>query len=386
MKIIKNLSDSIESKFSNLARKKNFKKQKIYSLGLGEPYFQTPKNISKSCFKSILDGNTRYSISNGTINLRTKISKKINNRLNIFSDYKNILITPGSKFSLYLILKSILQPKDTIINFKPCYPSYDPQILLAEPNARIISFNLDKRFNINFDRFSNLFIKRIKAVLINSPNNPTGKIFSKKELLQILNLVRKENAWIIFDSIYEDLNYLNYKFELPKELINYKKFIYISGFSKSYSMTGWRLGYIFTKNKIIEYMNKINQHLITNVPVFIQDAGLEALRNNNKDIRRFNLTLKKNFNHLNTQLKQYNFLLPDLIGGMFVFIDISRFRIKSDEFCEKLLNTYKVACTPGIFFGKKWDYHIRISLSSDHKIFVLSIKKLFKFMDNLQIN
>ena len=130
-------------------------------------------------------------------------------------------------------------------------------------------------------------------------------------------------------------------------------------------------------------MNKINQHLITNVPVFIQDAGLEALRNNNKDIRSFNLTLKKNFNHLNAQLKQYNFLLPDFIGGMFVFIDISRFGIKSDEFCEKLLHAYKVACTPGIFFGKKWDYHIRISLSNDHKIFVQSIKKLFKFMDNL---
>lgn len=383
MKIIKTLSDSIESKFANLARKKNFKKQKIYSLGLGEPYFQTPKNISKSCFQSILDGNTRYSISNGTINLRSKISKKINNKLNTNSDYKNILITPGSKFSLYLILKSILQPQDKIINFKPCYPSYDPQILLAEPTSNIISFNLDKKFNLNFIRLSNLFRKNIKAVLINSPNNPTGKIFSKKELLQILTLVKKVNAWIIFDSIYEDLNYLNCKFEFPKELINYKKFLYISGFSKSYSMTGWRLGYIYTKNNIIDYMNKINQHLITNVPVFIQDAGLEALKNNKKDIKIFNLTLKKNFLYLNSQFKKYNFLLPDLLGGMFVFIDISRFGLKSDEFSEKLLHSYKVACTPGIFFGKKWDFYIRISLSNDHKIFIKSIEKLIKFMDSL---
>ena len=124
-------------------------------------------------------------------------------------------------------------------------------------------------------------------------------------------------------------------------------------------MTGWRLGYIYTKNNIIDYMNKINQHLITNVPVFIQDAGLEALKNNKKDIKIFNLTLKKNFQYLNSQFKKYNFLLPDLLGGMFIFIDISRFGLKSDDFVKNYYTHIKLPAHR-YFFGKKWDFYKNI--------------------------
>jgi aspartate/methionine/tyrosine aminotransferase len=384
MKKILKLSESIESKFSNLAREKNLKKQKIHSLGLGEPYFNTPKNISETAFDSILNGNTRYSNSFGKFELRRLISKKINSNLHINSNFNNILITPGSKFALYLALKSILQPNDKVLNFKPCYPSYEPQILLSEPSAKILNYDLEKNYDLDFRKLKKFFSNNIKAIIVNSPNNPTGKIFTSKELSQVLKLAKKNNSWIVFDSIYEDLDYLNNRVKIPMTLLNYKNFIYLGGFSKSFSMTGWRLGYSFTKNNILNYMNKINQHLITNIPVFIQDAGIEALKNNKKDIRNFNKTLKLNYNYLYSKLLTYKFRTPKFMGGMFVFLDISRYKLKSDIFCEKLLINEKVACTPGIFFGENWDTHIRISLSSDHQDFIKAIEKFFSFIDNLK--
>lgn len=383
MKKINTLTESIESRFGNLARKKNLKKQKIYSLGLGEPFFDTPRNISKSAFQSILSGNTKYSESKGRLKLRKKLSQKFNNRFGANTNQDNFMITPGSKFGLYLSLKSILQPKDNIVNFKPCYPSYDPQILLSEPTSNIITINLEKNFEIDKKKLKKVFQKKIKAIIVNSPNNPTGKIFSNIELKNVFNLAKKKRTWLIFDSIYDELNYLNIKINVPKEIISYERLIYLNSFSKSYGMTGWRLGYVYSNKAILNYMNKINQHLLTNVPLFIQDAGLEALNRNRRDILSFNKNLKLNFEYFKNKMAKFEFNLPDIVGGMFIFIDISRFNLKSDIFCEKLLKTYKVACTPGIFFGKKWDSHIRISLSISHKEFIRSVDKFSNFIDSI---
>ena len=349
MKFKKKISESIESKFSKLAKEKNIKKEKIYSLGLGEPYFETPKSISKKAFSSIKLGNTRYSDSKGSFNLRKLISNKYNEKYKVASCSDNFLITPGSKFGLYLILKSILNFGDTIINIGPCYPSYEPQIYLSEPNAKIKTINLEKDFQLNINKLKKKFTINTKAIIINSPNNPTGKIFTEKELTEIFKLVKKYNTLLIMDLIYEDLSYLNHNIITNNTMLNYKKLIVVSGFSKSYSMTGWRIGYIFTKNKILDLMLKINQHLITNVPLFIQDASIEALKNHDYQIKKFNRELKSNYEYLSLKLSRLGFKIPTYVGGMFIFIDISKYGYKSDLFCEKLLYYQKVAATPGIF-------------------------------------
>ena len=386
MKFKNKISDSIESRFSKLAKHKNKNKEKIYSLGLGEPYFETPKSISKKAFTSIISGNTRYSDAKGSFNLRKIISTKYNKKYNVDSSPNHFLITPGSKFGLYLVLKSILNPGDSIINISPCYPSYEPQIYLSEPKAKIITINLEKSFDLNISKLKKKITTKTKAIIINSPNNPTGKIYTEKELIEIYNLLKKNKCWIILDLIYEDLSYLNHNIINNKHILNYEKLILVSGFSKSYSMTGWRIGYIFTKNKLLDLMFKINQHLITNVPLFIQDASIEALKNHDNQIKKFNKELKLNYEYLLLKLSKLGFKIPSYVGGMFIFIDISKFGLKSDIFCEKLLNEYKVAATPGIFFGSSWDSHIRISLSNYKNEFKLAINKLANFISSLKNN
>lgn len=386
MKFKNKISDSIESRFSKLAKQKNKNKEKIYSLGLGEPYFETPNSISKKAFTSIISGNTRYSDAKGSFNLRKIISTKYNKKYNVDSSPNHFLITPGSKFGLYLVLKSILNPGDSIINISPCYPSYEPQIYLSEPKAKIITINLEKSFELNISKLKKKITTKTKAIIINSPNNPTGKIYSEKELIEIYNLLKKNKCWIILDLIYEDLSYLNHNIINNKHILNYEKLILVSGFSKSYSMTGWRIGYIFTKNKLLDLMYKINQHLITNVPLFIQDASIEALKNHDNQIKKFNKELKFNYEYLLLKLSKLGFKIPSYVGGMFIFIDISKFGLKSDIFCEKLLNEYKVAATPGIFFGSNWDSHIRISLSNYKNEFKLAINKLTNFISSLKNN
>ena len=384
MKFKNNITESIESRFSELAKQKNKKKQKIYSLGLGEPYFKTPKLISKRSYMSIKSGNTKYSDPKGSFDLRNLISVKYNKKYHLNSSADNYLITPGSKFALYLALKSILNPNDSIINICPCYPSYEPQIYLSEPNANIVNFNLEKNFNLNIEKLKSKFKKSIKAIIINSPNNPTGKIYSEKELTEIFQIVKKNKSWLIIDLIYEDLSYLNYDIIKNNDILKYEKLILVSGFSKSYSMTGWRIGYLYTKNKLLDLMLKINQHLITNVPLFIQDSAIEALKNHDYEIKKFNKVLKQNYEYLLKKLLNFNFKVPKNTGGMFIFIDISKFGLKSDIFCERLLIKYKVAVTPGIFFGKKWDSHIRISLSNYQKEFIIAIDKLYLFISSLE--
>ena len=381
MKFKNNLPESIESKFSNLARAKNRKKRKIYSLGLGEPFFDTPRSISNEAFRSIKHGNTRYADSRGTNTLRKQLTKKYNKKYNLNSNIKDYIVTSGSKMGLYIVLKSILDVNDNIINLYPCYPSYEPQIRLAQPKAKIIQLDLEKDFSLNIENLKKSFKKRIKAFVINSPNNPTGKIYTKDELYNIFNLVKKNKSWLILDLIYEDLDYLNERIIHFNEIFTYDKLIIVSGLSKSYAMTGWRIGYIYSKNKLINYMNKINQHLITNVPVFIQDAAVEALKNQNKKTNDFKEELKKNYEYFLNKFHNFKFHLPSKKGGMFLFIDISDYGLKSDLFCEKLLNKYKVATTPGIFFGKKWNDHIRISLSCNHNEFKIAVNKLSKFLN-----
>ena len=271
----------------------NKKKRKIYSLGLGEPFYDTPKSISNAAYESIKNGNTRYSDSKGLSVLRKHLSYKYNNKYNLNSNSTDFLITTGSKMGFYIALKSILNPNDNIININPCYPSYEPQIMLAQPNSNIIKINLNKDFSLNLENLKKSFKKKIKVIVINTPNNPTGKIYLKEELIYILKLLKKNKTWLILDMIYEDLNYLDKKVIQFDEIFNYDKTIIVSGLSKSYAMTGWRVGYIFTKNNLINYMNKINQHLVTNVPVFIQHASLEALKNQNKSVIRFKEELKK---------------------------------------------------------------------------------------------
>ena len=387
MEIKSDIQDSLELKFSKLAKKYNKEGKKIISLGLGEPYFPTPKPIIQEAIKAINEGYTRYSSPMGLEELRKAIVNKLEKENEIYSSPEQIVITPGSKMALTLVLSSLLRPGDEILNILPCYPSYVPQIKLAEPNCLLENIDLNPDFTINFQKLKSKINNKTRAIIINSPHNPTGKMFTYEELIELEKITRNYDLFIISDEIYELLNFSNFK-HISTASINglSEKTITINGFSKAYSMTGWRIGYLVAPHSLIPTICKIQQHINTNVAPFTQRAALRALEIPKEYLSNYNSQLLSNFNSLKEEVENNQFLsLSPSKGGLFSFINISKTGLKSDEFSSGLLKKYLVASTPGINFGKNWDNYIRVSLAIPEDLFKVGIKYLSNFSKNLKI-
>ena len=388
MKISKKISDSIELNFSKIAKKMNNEKKIFYSLGLGEPDFNTPNYIIKSSFQAMKRGLTKYSSPAGIYDLRKEICKKLKKENKIISSPEEIIVTPGSKMALSLVLMSLLQPKDEVVYISPAYTSYFPQILLSESNVVVKKISLDPdNYQINFDKLNKNINSKTKAILINFPHNPTGQILNINQVKKFELILNKyKRCFLISDEIYEKLNFRNKKSISPASFKSIKKRVLtINGFSKAYAMTGWRIGYCHAQKKLIKKMIKIQQHINTNVPVFTQIAALSAYRKKSNHIDKFNKKLRNNQNYLVKKLginKKISFV--ESYGGLFIFLNIKKTKQSSDKFCSNLLKKYSVAVTPGYYFGKEWKYHIRVSLAQNIEVFKKAIDYLNKYLIELK--
>ncbi len=382
MKLSSEILNTPSLEFSALARSLNSKGKKIISLGLGEPDIDTPQNIKNSTIKALKNGFTKYSNSNGLFDLRKSLTKKLKIENNIITKPENIIITSGSKQACAFALMALLEPKDEVICINPSYVSYIPQIKIAEPRSKIRIVNLDKDFNLNFEDLNKNINKKTKVIIINSPNNPTGKIFSKTDFLKLYKLIAKKNIFIISDEIYEKLILKNNHFSPASIKKMSKKIITINGFSKTFAMTGWRIGYLVANDDIIKKITSLSMHINTNVNTFIQKGLIDAYNLNKNFIENFKNKLINKSKYLDSVVNKkhcYNLILPE--GGFFAFLNIEKTKLSSDKFSYYLLSKYNVAVTPGIIFGKNWDNYIRISMSTNTKEFKDGIKLLCKYLD-----
>lgn len=381
MKLSKNISESLELKFSKLARSMDKKNQIPYSLGLGEPNYFTPNFIIDEAYSAMKKGFTKYSSPIGDYVLRKKISDKLKNINKIKTRPNEILISAGSKMSLYLVLLALIQPKDHVIYITPCYTSYLPQILLSESEVEVTAFKLDKAFEIDYSKLKREIKKNTKAILINFPHNPTGQILKKNDLFELEKILKvHKKCFLISDEIYMDNIFSKNKHLSPGSIQSIsKRVITIGGFSKSFSMTGWRIGYSHANSEINSKMIKIQQHILTNVPLFIQKAAAQALTIKSKHLNKFNNLMNKNHNYAYKILSDNPFFsFNKSYGGFFIFLRIKK-KITSDKFCTSLLKKYNVAVTPGKYFGKHFNNYIRISLSQEHQVFKNAIDLINKF-------
>jgi aspartate aminotransferase len=386
MRISPEISDSIELKFSQLARQMNASGQDIISFGLGEPDFATPPSIVDAATAAMKDGYTRYSNPFGLLELREKISAELNRQNGIDAAPEEIIVTPGAKMALSLALGALLTPGDEIINITPCYPSYIPQIKIAEPDCVLHNIDLTKSLNLDFEKIRAQFNPKTKAILLNFPHNPTGKMLRGKDLELLVDLVADTDCFVISDEIYERLNFSGVPHISPG---SHKKLshqtITINGFSKAFSMTGWRIGYLVIPDQNIrQSVSKLQQHLNTNTTTFIQKAACVAFDLPSDFLDDYNARLDTNNQKL-VKMAHSNPLLnlATSDGGLFSFLEISDSRLTSDEFANKLLAQEGVAATPGIIFGKNWDSHIRISLAIDSDLFAEGITRLDRFASSL---
>jgi|TARA_Y100000294_G_scaffold30087_1_gene25391 aspartate aminotransferase len=376
------ITRSLTLEFAKLAREKNLRGDRIVSLGLGEPGFATPDSIVKATIEALNTGYTRYSNSKGLIELRELISEKLISENQIETDPRNIIVTPGAKQALLLSLMATLSPYDEVINFTPCYVSIVPQIKIAEPTSKIhnIDFNKDD-FSINWGLFKKKINSKTKTIIINSPNNPTGKMFSNNDFLQFIEIVRSYECYILSDEIYEKLIFDNINHISPgafKEIQD--RVITINGFSKSCSMTGWRIGYVNAEEKTINRIERLQQHMNTNTATFIQKGACEAFKIDNGYLKEYNFGLKRKVLYLeNTLAKSQKISFVPPKGSFFAFLNIGKSGLSSDNFATELLGRKGVAVTPGIAFGANWDDHIRISMAVDYKEFVEGIDLIYEF-------
>lgn len=361
----KEVGESLTYKFAQAARDMKAHGKEIISLGLGEPDFETPDYVINSTIEAMKGGYTHYSAVQGWPKLREYISEDCNKAYGSDYSMNDVIVTPGIKSAVYFSLAAILEPNDEVILISPYYVSYPAMVKLAEPTAKIVNVTLNKDFTLDIEKLSKAFNKNTKAILINTPNNPTGMVISKEEVEAVIKLAIENDAYIISDEVYEKLVYSNNKhtsFGLYQEIRD--RLIICNGYSKSHAMTGWRLGYAIGTNKVIAKMNKLQQHINTNTCTFVQVGACSIYENDPAHIKPYVEELEKRIDYFDRELNKIDYIdgvKPK--AGFFYFIDISKVEVDSNTFCADLLKKTGIASTPGIAFGPEWDSYVRFSIA-----------------------
>jgi len=363
----------------------------VIRFGIGQPDFNTPINIKDAAKRAIDENKTRYTSSTGIIELKKAIVNKFNNENNIKYDIENVFAGNGAKQVLDVIIRTFINTGDVVIIPKPYWVSYTQQVLLSEGKPVTVDFNSDLKIDIND---LNEVIKvnknknKIKLLILNSPNNPTGAVYSKKELEDIGDICLKNNIYIISDEVYEHFIYDNVKhYSIATFSDELKKItITVNAVSKTYAMTGWRIGYCAADKDIIKQMAKIQDQSASNPCTPAQWAAVEALNGNQDSVEIMRKEYEKRRDYIYKRLSNIGGISCNLPHGAFyVFVDISALfndKIKNSfNFAEQLLEKAKVAVVPGGAFGD--DNYIRISYATTIEKIEEGMNRLEKFCKEL---
>jgi len=350
----------------------------ICNLSAGEPDFNAPKEVLDSTSQAIFDGHTKYGPASGDLELRKAIASKLRLKNNMDITFENVMITNGAKQALYNLLQITLNDGDEVIIPSPYWLSYPQIIKLAGGNPIFLNSDAENGFSINIDKLKSLITKKTKFIIINSPNNPTGKVLSRDELMEIAEVARSnENLNIISDEIYElilrnDLRHISFA-SIAKDL---KDRIYtINGFAKGWAMTGWRVGYLVGKEEIIKASSSLQSQSTSNVCSFAQKGALAAINMNEEYFLKINLKYDERREILYEELNKINKLyINPPRGAFYAFPKLPDKSISSLEFCEKALDEYGLVLVPGKVFGD--DQCVRISCASSKDNIIDGIKRL----------
>lgn len=357
----------------------------VISLGVGEPDFFTPWAIRERAIYSLEKIRTCYSSNSGLLELRKAISDYLSDFINVRYDAKKeILVTVGASESIDLAFRALLNPGDEVIIPEPCYVSYKPCVELADGVPVTVDTKAENDFKLTPDDIIPYITDKTKILLLAYPNNPTGAIMEKEDLEKIADVVRDKNIIVISDEIYGELTYGGKKHCSIAAVDGMRdRTIVINGFSKSYAMTGWRLGYAAGPAPIISAMTKVHQYCIMCAPTTSQHAAIEALKSKASveamkkeyDMRR--RVMRKGF--LDMGLECY-----DAKGAFYLFPSIKSTGLTSEEFCERLLREEKVAVVPGTALGNSGEGFIRCSYAYSVDEIKVALKKIEHFVKKLR--
>lgn len=350
----------------------------VISLGVGEPDFPTPTSIRDAGLNSIVEKGTRYTANVGLMELRRAISRYLETRFQVeYDPADQILVTVGASEAVDLALRAVVNPGDEVLVPEPTYVSYAPSTVLAGGVAIPVPTYEKDDFRLTADSIRCLITPKTKAIVFCYPNNPTGAVMEKADLMAIADVLRQHDILVIADEIYAELVYGITHTSMASLPGMYQRTLLINGFSKAFSMTGWRLGYACGPAPLVEAMKKIHQYVIMCAPTMSQWAAIEALENGMPQVEEMRLQYDKRRHTIVQGFRDMGLSCFEPKGAFYCFPRIADLGMTSDEFCNKLLEAEKVAVVPGSAFGDSGEGFIRVSYAYS----IDSIKKALVKID-----
>ena len=353
------------------------------SLGVGEPDFETPWHISEQGIYSIERGETFYTSNQGLPELREEVCAWNKRKYGIDYQRDCCLITVGGSEAIDLALRATVEPDDEVIVLEPSYVCYAPDALLSGAKVIRIELKEEHQFKLQPEQLEAVITPKTKILILNYPNNPTGAIMDKEDYSKIVPIILKHDLLVISDEIYSELTYDGTHCSIASFEGMKERTILVNGFSKAFSMTGWRIGYALGPKEILAQMRKIHQFTIMCVSTSAQYASIEALKNGDEDI----LTMKKQYDarrkYLLKEFKKMGIPCFEPKGAFYLFPCIKEFGMDSESFCTRLLEEQRLVLVPGTAFGDCGEGYVRVSYANSMDNLEQAIKRLKKFIEGL---
>ena len=353
----------------------------VTALTVGQPDFVTPWKIREAGIESLERGKTYYTSNAGTLELRREISNYMNRRFDLTYDpAKEVVVTVGGSEAIDVAMRTLLQPGDEVIIPTPCFVCYEPLCKMTGAVPVIVETRNEDKFKLTPELLESAITEKTKMLVLAYPNNPTGAIMDAEDLEKIAKILREKQIIVLSDEIYAELTYGRRHVSMASLPDMWERTVVVSGFSKAYAMTGWRLGYLCAPAPLTEQMLKIHQYCIMSSPTTSQFAAIEALRNGDEVVRMMVDEYNRRRRYIYNGLKGIGIESFEPEGAFYVYPNVGGFGMSCEEFCERLLYEERVAIVPGTAFGECGEGFVRVSYSYSKKHLLEAIQ--YRSMDS----
>ncbi len=357
----------------------------VTALTVGQPDFVTPWKIREAGIESLETGKTYYTSNAGTLELRREISNYMNRRFDLHYDpAKEVVVTVGGSEAIDVAMRTLLQPGDEVIIPTPCFVCYEPLCKMAGATPVIVETRNEDRFKLTPELLESAITEKTKMLVLAYPNNPTGAIMDEGDLEKIAQILREKQIIVLSDEIYAELTYGRRHVSIASLPEMWERTVVVSGFSKAYAMTGWRLGYICAPAPLAKQMLKIHQYAIMCAPTTAQLAAITALRDCDEDVAAMTAEYDRRRRLIYNGLRDISIESFEPEGAFYIYPNIGKFGLTSEAFCEKLLYEHKCAIVPGIAFGAAGEGFARISYAYSVKHINQALERMEAFIKTLK--
>ncbi|MBO5512133.1 MAG: aminotransferase class I/II-fold pyridoxal phosphate-dependent enzyme [Clostridia bacterium] len=357
----------------------------VTALTVGQPDFVTPWKIREAGIESLESGKTYYTSNAGTLELRKEISNYMNRRFDLTYDpIKEVVVTVGGSEAIDVAMRTLLQPGDEVIIPTPCFVCYEPLCKMTGAIPVIVETRNEDKFKLTPELLESAITDKTKMLVLAYPNNPTGAIMDAEDLEKIAQILRERQIVVLSDEIYAELTYGRRHVSIASLSGMWERTVVVSGFSKAYAMTGWRLGYICAPAPLAKQMLKIHQYAIMCAPTTAQLAAITALRDCDEEVAAMTAEYDRRRRLIYNGLRDIGVESFEPEGAFYIYPNIGKFGLSSEAFCERLLYEHKCAIVPGVAFGAAGEGFARISYAYSVKHINQALERMEAFIRTLK--